>query len=145
VTAASSHTVWFGRVVSLGVLANLTFSLPAIFVPELTLRLLSFEPALPHIWVRFSGMLLLLLSLFYLPAAWDLHRYRANAYLSVVARVSGAAFFGAAVIISGRSRAYLLFCLVDLAFTVGQGTLLILALRREARLIESTGAYQRTP
>ena len=130
-SVANSYSIWFGRVIWLGVLANLSFALPAIFAPGLTLGFLNIEPAIPHIWVRFSGLLLLLLSLFYLPAASNLYHYRANAYLAVGARFAGIVFFGTAVLCYGKARAYLPMGFVDLAFGIVEGVLLLLALKHE--------------
>jgi hypothetical protein len=130
-SVANSYSIWFGRVVWLGVLANLLFSLPALLTPELMLGFLNLDPTVPHIWVRFSGLLLLLLSLFYLPAAHNLYQYRANAYLSIISRLAGVLFFGIAIWGYGKSIAYLPLGLVDLAFGVVQGILLLLALKHE--------------
>jgi hypothetical protein len=102
-----------------------------MLAPELILGFLNLEPTIPHIWVRFAGLLLLLLSLFYLPAANNPYHYRANAYLSVFSRLAGIAFFGTAVWGFGKSSAYLPLGLVDLGFGVVEGILLFLALKHE--------------
>ena len=47
----------------------------------------------PLIWPRFAALLLILLSAFYIPAAVDPSRYRASAWLAVLARFAGALFF----------------------------------------------------
>jgi hypothetical protein len=130
-SVANSYSIWFGRVVWIGVLANLSFALPAILTPTLMLGFLDLEPTVPHIWVRFSGLLLFLLSLFYLPAANNLYHYRANAYLSIFSRLVGTVFFGVAVWVFGKPAAYLPLGLVDLGFGVVQGILLLLALKHE--------------
>ena len=127
----NSYSIWFGRVVWLGVLANLSLALPAIFLPGLTLGFLNLEPTTPFIWVRFSGLLLFLLSLFYLPAASNLYQYRANAYLAIFSRLAGMAFFGIAVVYYEKPRTYLPLGLVDLAFGIVQGILLALAIKHE--------------
>jgi hypothetical protein len=130
-SVANSYSIWFGRVVWLGVLANLSFALPAIFLPSLTLGFLNLEPTTPFIWVRFSGLLLFLLSLFYLPAASNLYQYRANAYLAVFSRLAGITFFGIAVLFYGKPITYLPMGLVDLGFGIVQGILLALAIKHE--------------
>lgn len=128
---ANPCSIWFGRVVWLGVLVNLSFALPAIFVPELVLGALDLEPTTPHIWVRFSGLLLSLLSILYLPAARNPFHYRAIAWLSIAARATSATFFATAVFGYGKPLAYLPFGLVDMVFAVAQGVLFVLALRSE--------------
>ena len=130
-SVANSYSVWFGRVVWIGVLANLSFALPAIFLPGLTLGFLNLEPTTPFIWVRFSGLLLFLLSLFYLPAASNLYQYRANAYLAVFSRLAGITFFGTAVLFYEKPRTYLPMGLVDLGFGIVEGILLALAIKHE--------------
>jgi zinc transporter ZupT len=130
-SVANSYSIWFGRVVWLGVLVNLSCALPAIFAPKLLLGFLNLEPTTPFIWVRFAGLLLFLLSLFYLPAASNLYRYRANAYLAVFSRLAGITFFGTAVLIYEKPRTYLPMGLVDLAFGIVQGILLALAIKHE--------------
>lgn len=130
-SVANSYSIWFGRVVWLGVLVNLSCALPAIFRPDLLLGFLNLEPTAPYIWVRFSGLLLLLLSLFYLPAASNLYHYRANAYLAVFSRLAGITFFGTAVLFYGKPRTYLPMGLVDLGFGIVEGILLALAIKHE--------------
>ena len=130
-SVANSYSVWFGRVVWIGVLANLSFALPAIFLPSLTLGFLNLEPTTPYIWVRFAGLLLFLLSLFYLPAASNLYQYRAIAYLAVFARLVGMTFFGIGILFYDKPRTYLPMGLVDLAFGITEAILLGLAVKNE--------------
>ncbi|MGK7877491.1 MAG: hypothetical protein AB4426_30575 [Xenococcaceae cyanobacterium] len=89
----NAYATWFGRVVLLGVVVNITLSIPALLVPEWMLTTLHLELAVPDIWVRFSANLLILLSLFYIPTAINLYHYRANAWLAVISRLAGVAFF----------------------------------------------------
>ena len=121
----NGYAKWFGRVLLLGVIVNIALSLPALFVPEWALAFLKLEPAVPTVWLRFSANLLILLSLFYIPAALNLYHYRANAWLAVISRLAGFTFF------LTQPRAYLAFGLIDLTFAIPEGILLILALRTE--------------
>ena len=77
----------------------------------------------PLIWPRFAALLLILLSAFYVPAAVDPSRYRASAWLAVLARFAGALFF--------LPQRYVAFGLFDLGFGVVEGLLLLLAVRAE--------------
>ena len=74
--------------------------------------------------MRFSGWLLLLLSLFYAPAALDPQRFLTAARLAVVARFAGAVFFLGQIFFFDLPRAYLPFGLTDLVFGVVQALLL---------------------
>ena len=120
-------TVWIGIVV------NLSLCAAALVAPDWFLTLWGLDVAYPNLWPRFAAWLLILLSLFYIPGANDIHRYRANAVLQVVARFSGVVFFTGAVAILGFSRRFLLFALLDLAFAVPSGIFLWLALRHYAQ------------
>lgn len=118
-------TVWTG------ILVNISLALTGLFAPDWLLRTLGFDVAYPNLWPRFACWLLILLSLFYIPGANDLNRYRANAVLSVSARVSGVVFFTAMVLLLGFETRYLMFGGLDLVFAVPSGILLWLAIRRQ--------------
>ena len=122
---ANRAAVWFGRSVWLGILANLALALPTLVAPERMMALAGVPPASPLLWVRFSAVLLILLSLFYAPAAIDPYRYPAVAWLAVAARAAGVIFFW-------PQTGYRIFGLFDLVFFVPEGILLTLAMR-EAR------------
>jgi hypothetical protein len=118
------YAIGFRWVVLLGVLVNLLFAVPGIFVPNTVIGLAGGPPTVYPIWPAFSSLLLLLLSLFYIPAALAPFRYPAIAWLAVAARWAGVWFF---LILQGE---YPLFGLIDLFFGVAEGVLLILAYRR---------------
>jgi hypothetical protein len=130
----NTYLRWFSRAVWLGILLNLFWALPAIIVPHRVLAYLNLEPTLTPIWVSFAAWLVMLLTLFYLLAALDPQRYRANAWLAVLARIAVAIFFFCSVFCFSHSRAYLLFGLIELFLGLSQGVLLFLA----ARVREST-------
>jgi hypothetical protein len=119
------YAKWFGRIVWLGVITNLSLAIPALVYPNMILGLFKLEPAVPSLWVSFSANLLILLSLFYIPGAINLYHYRANAWLSVISRLAGVIFF------LFQPKAYLPFGLLDLTFAIPTGILLVLALQAE--------------
>jgi hypothetical protein len=120
---------WFGRVVLVGVAANVLLALAGLFATRAFLEYAAgpYEQVTagtdPLVWPRFAALLLILLSLFYIPAAVDPSRYRASAWLAVLARFAGVAFF--------LPQHYVAFGLFDLGFGVVQGLLLLLAVRAE--------------
>jgi hypothetical protein len=120
---------WFGRVVLVGVALNVLLALAALFATRAFIEYAvgPYElvaPAYdPLVWPRFAALLLILLSLFYVPAAIDPRRYRASAWLAVLSRFAGALFF--------LPQGYVAFGLFDLGFGVVQGLLLALAVRAE--------------
>ena len=121
----NAYARWFGIVIILGVVLNIVLSVLGLFIPEKLLAFLHLEPAIPTVWVRFSANLLILLSLFYLPAALDFSRYQANAWLAVFARLAGVTFF------LTQPKDYLIFGFFDLSFFIPEAILLFLALRQE--------------
>ncbi len=127
----NAYARWFGRIVWVGVFVNVALSIPGLLFPEWLLGLLNLELAVPTVWVRFSANLLILLSLFYIPAAINLYRYPANAWLAVFARFAGLAFF------LTQPRDYLAFGLLDLTFAIPESILLILAQRTNAATSQS--------
>lgn len=107
-----------------GILQDWFFALPGIFIPAAILQFAGAEPVAPPAWPAYACLLLLLLSLFYIPAAVDPFRYSSFALFAVVARLGGVVFFF--VLYPGAFPA--LFGIIDLTLTVLQGSLLFLAL-----------------
>jgi hypothetical protein len=86
----------------------------------------------PIIWVRAAGLLLLEISILYIPGAMDPYRYKATAWMSVfVTRGGGSSFFLVAVLFFGQSLGFVTIAVVDLFFGVVEGVLLFLAMRTE--------------
>ena len=128
-SAENHYARWFGRIVLAGVAANLCLALPALFYPNALLSALGLRPALENpLWPSFASLLLLLLSAFYVPGALDPQRYRASAWLAVLARFAGFFFFVV------RATEYPLFGYFDLIFGLPEALLLVLYLRAEGRV-----------
>jgi len=103
----------------LGIAANVALAVPTLLWPAAMLTLAQLPEAVPLVWVRFSSLLLVLLSGFYVPAAIDCRRARANAWIATAARLAGALFFAV------QAREYWLFGAFDLLFFVPQAVLLL--------------------
>ena len=56
---------WFGRLVSIGILLNLCFALPAMFAPDMLLAGLDLAPEASTLWLQNIRMLLLSLSVYF--------------------------------------------------------------------------------
>ena len=125
-TAAAAR--YFGKVVRVGVAVNLILAIPAVVAPALVLGLFELETGDRDIWARFAAWLLVLLSLFYLPAAKEPFRSLINSWLTVFARLGGVGFFLGAVFIVGESPRLLALASIDLVFGLAEGVLLWLAL-----------------
>lgn len=118
---------WFRRAMWLGIIADWVLGIPGIFYPNATLALVGQPLALETpVWPAFASLLLVLLSLFYIPGAMNPYRYRATAILSVVARPPGVIFF-----LLLWPNQYPAFGYLDLALTLIQAPLLYLTLRRD--------------
>jgi hypothetical protein len=115
---------WFRRVMWVGIAANLALALPTIAAPSIMLDVARLPTATPELWVRFSGLLLVLLSVFYMAPAVDPDRYRASAWMSVGSRLAGVLFFM-------FEPEYRLFGLFDLVFLVPEALLLMIASRAD--------------
>jgi hypothetical protein len=102
--------VWFG------ILVNMVFVFPLLLVPNQFLGLLEIHIDQP-IWARAAGMLLFIISVFYIPPTWDLKRYRATAWFSIFpSRTFGATFFTVAVLVFGFPVGFLSIAIVDAFF-----------------------------
>ncbi|MGE0812939.1 MAG: hypothetical protein AB7O28_12400 [Vicinamibacterales bacterium] len=116
----AESTRGFRIAMGVGIAANLAFALPTLVAPAAALRLAGLPAASPIVWPQVAGLLLSLLSVFYLPAAVDPDRYRLIAWLAVGARLAGVAFF-----LGVAPAAYHQFGYFDLAFFVPQLALLV--------------------
>ena len=100
-------------IVWLGIVLNMGFVLPLIFAPAWFLSLFGLT-AEPLLWPRFSGVLLGILSIFYIPATFDIDRYRIFAWLSVLpSRSFGVLFFSVMVFLAQQPAAFLLGVALD--------------------------------
>ena len=122
-----SLSLWIARhsfFVWLGILLNMFFVVPLLLYPLWALDLLGIPPVNP-LWPRIGGLLLLIISTFYIPPTIDLERYRAMAWLAIFpSRTFGATFFFLAVVVFGQPLGYISILLVD-AF-IGLATLICL-------------------
>jgi hypothetical protein len=110
---------WFRRVVWIGIVANLGLAVPTLLAPERMIEFVGLPAATPLLWPRFAALLLILLSLFYMPAAIDPLRYRLVAWLTLVSRLAGVVFF-----VGFQPPEYRMFGYFDLVFLVPQALLL---------------------
>jgi len=132
--ATSRHknvwATWYGRTVFVGIVVNMFFVIACFFLPRQTFVLLHMKQPDPIIWVRTSGMLLFIISVFYIPGAIDPFRYRATAIMHIIpSRACGSSFFIYSVAFRGQEPGFLSIALVDLFFGVVSAVFLFLAFR----------------
>jgi hypothetical protein len=114
---------WFRRILWIGIFANLALALPTLAAPDQVIAMASLPAATPVLWPRFAALLLVLLSVFYMPAGQDIDRYRTIAWFTVGSRLAGVLFFL-------PEPDYRVFMYFDLVFLVPLAILLTAAVRR---------------
>ena len=118
------YTRWFRRAIWLGIAANAVLALPTVLAPEWVLATLGLRPTGDPVWTAFAALLLVLLSLFYIPGGNNPHRHRFTAWLAVFARLAGVIFF--LILYPGI---YPAFGILDAVFFLVQWPLLLKALK----------------
>jgi hypothetical protein len=123
----------FAVVVLLGVVANWAFSVWAIFFnTESLLAMFGLGDVASTIWVYNYSILLAVLSCFYIPAAIDPIRYRANAWLLIVGRLLPASTFFIGVALGFFPAGFARLAMADSTFGVVE-LILLLRLIADAR------------
>ena len=126
---------WYAPAVWLGVLANiLGFVVPVFLAPGWLLTRLHI-PYMPYenVWLRDAALLLLFLSITYLPSAIDPVRYKVNAIVGAIGRLVFSLFWIWPVLFAGALRGFLVIGALDGTIGLVQGILLYLLLREEER------------
>ena len=127
----NTYAKWYSRIVWLGIALNMIFVIGTFFFPIEFVKLLNI-PAPPAIWIRTSGMLLCIISIFYIPGAVDPMRYRWTAIIAIVpSRAFGSTFFLTETLVFGWPMGFLSIALVDLTFGLIEGVLLYKAFHLE--------------
>ena len=118
----NKYARWFKCTMWLGIVVNLVLGIPGIFFPTFTLELVgqTTSPA-DALWISLASMLLVVLSIAYMPGAINPYRYRANAWLAIVSRLHGVIFF-----LYFNPGLYPMFGILDLIFAIIQTPLLLL-------------------
>ncbi len=116
---------WFKRVLWIGIVANFALAVPTLIAPGRMLALSGFPQASPLLWPQFAGLLLVLLSVFYMPPGIDLDRYRSVAWIAIAARLAGVVFF-----LGFQPAAYRMLGYFDFVFFVPELILLTAAMRQ---------------
>jgi len=111
----------FSNLMYLGVAVNMLFVIPMLFAPQALLGLLHMTVPQPVLWVRAAGLLLLEISILYLPIAASPYRYASLAWLVLpVMRGGGSSFFLIAVLFFRQEPGFASIAIVDTFFLVTQ-------------------------
>ncbi|HEX3582448.1 MAG TPA: hypothetical protein VH087_11850 [Thermoanaerobaculia bacterium] len=104
-----------GWVVLIGVAINIIgMAIPFIFAPQWYLD----KFGLPGeggsiVWMRQAGLLLLYISILYVPGGFDPVRYRMNAVFAILVRFTIGCYWLYLVFAEGRTRSFIKFGLMD--------------------------------
>ena len=113
-------TYWIARhslFMWLGIIGNAFLFVPLFFWPDGVIEFFNVPPLESTIWARTGAMLLAIISVFYIPAAIDVTRYRWIAWIEVFpSRTFGATFFAAAVFLYGQAPGFLIVSILDATF-----------------------------
>lgn len=122
----------YKRVTWIGIFLNMLFVVPLLFAPRFALDILQLNVE-PLIWARIPGLLLFTISVFYIPASFDLKRYRAHAWIAIApSRAGGALFFFGAVFIFGFPWGFLPIAIIDFVILLIQ-LIILLKIRKIER------------
>ncbi len=126
----SKYRKWFGIVVWFGILANWGFAFWVLFVdPQRLLATLKLGEVNSTVWLYNYSVLLIVLSCFYIPAARDPFRYRANAWLLIVGRLLPALTFFVGVFLQFMPKGFLRLGIADGTIGIVELILLIRTFR----------------
>ena len=91
-TSNNNYLKWFCRLIFVGIVINLSFAIPALLAPQFLTTLLDLPSQAIYPWLNNVGMLLIGVSLFYIPAALSPERWFAYSWLTVISRFIAAVF-----------------------------------------------------
>ena len=125
---------WFRRVIWIGLALNLVFALPALLAPRALNAYLGLPMGAEYPWLNNTGMLLLGVSLFYLPAAVSPARWFAYSWLCAASRLIAVIFWIWLVGHTAYPAAFTPLMYTDGAMFVLLATLLQLGLPAEGKV-----------
>lgn len=127
----TTSEIWFRRVVLLGVLGNWSFAVGVFINAHALVTRLNLGQLQSTVWLFNYSVLLSLLSCFYIPAAFQPHRYLVNCWLLVFCRLIPATTFFVGVYFSYMPGGFLMLGIGDASVGVTEAILLVLLLRHK--------------
>lgn len=108
---------WLALSMAAGAVYDLAFGIAMLLAHERAAGILGIEPPDDPLYLRFGGLLLLVLGALYLLPARDPERYRGVALVAAAGRLAGFLFLFAAWR-AGRPPVFLGLCCADLTFAL---------------------------
>jgi hypothetical protein len=122
----------FRIVVALGIPANLYFAIPAFFFPGYIVRTANLKPGFETVWLRNAGLLILIITAYYLIAIYDPVRYEPVAWMTIVGRMSAGLYWlyvvNAPSHVTTNPRGFRPFVYVDFTWGIVSAILLYVGL-----------------
>ncbi|WP_299484688.1 hypothetical protein [Acaryochloris sp. IP29b_bin.137] len=133
------YATWFTRTVYTGIAVNMIFVVLLLATPEFLFNLLHMTTPSPIIWARAAAILLLEISIIYVPVAQDPFRYPIISWMTIfVTRGGGASFFILAVLLFNQQLGFLSIALTDTFFGSLEAFLLYRAMQTRGAINAST-------
>ena len=120
---------WFRRLIGIGLVVNLLFALPALFVPRYLESNFDFGTTNTVHWLQDVGILLLIVTVTYIPVMQDAFRYSFVSYLVIVGRFAAGLLFLAGVLYMNYPRGMMYLAATDLILSPLQAIAWYYALR----------------
>ena len=128
-----SYIRWFQRFIWLGIAMNMVFAIPALFAPGLLTSVVGLPPQLSDPWLENAGMLLVGISVFYMPSGFNAPRYVVHSWLCVLTRLIAVVFWIYLINTSIQGSVFVPMLMGDLSFFLILGILLYLGTTPENR------------
>ena len=120
---------WFRITVGLGFVINMIFALPALFAPRALEGLLTVGTSNTPYWLQNVGILLVIISVMYIPSIKDPFRYLFITYLLVAARFSAGILFLTGLLFMNYPSGFWSLSGGDLVLSTTQAVLVFFMLR----------------
>lgn len=124
---------WFQRFIWIGIAMNMVFAIPALFAPGLLTSVVGLPPQLSDPWLENAGMLLVGISVFYMPSGFNAPRYVVHSWLCVLTRLIAVIFWIYLINTSIQGSVFVPMLMGDLSFFLILGILLYLGTTPEIR------------
>ncbi len=124
---------WYQFFIWVGIAINLTFAIPALVAPDFLIANLGLPPNPADPWLGNAGMLLLGISLFYLPSGFNAPRFPVHSWLCVLSRLIAVVFWVYLVRTSVYASVFVPMAYCDGAMFIVLGALLYLGCAPENR------------
>ncbi|NWE26370.1 hypothetical protein [Pseudomonas gingeri] len=121
-----SYIRWFQRFIWIGIVMNMVFALPALFAPALLTSVVGLPPVLSDPWLENAGMLLVGISVFYMPSGFNARRFPVHSWLCVLTRLIAVAFWIYLIDTSNQASVFFPMLMGDLSMFLILGILLYL-------------------